>query len=679
MDPKRKQTLASLADAFMGRLTESETEALVQEFGTDEASKQTIREYCTRNPSESGVLEILAKVFEEVLYPEQVKQLYQGIDLFSGKFAPIGQNFSKLKPNEQEKMLQDWQYSSIEKKRALIKALKSLCGSIYFSLFDETNKTNPNWKAIGYPGPDPLATPERFASLKLFSFLEFMIDPEKEEKIETDVVIVGSGAGGGLVAGELSKAGYKVVVCEKGAYVPQTNMSLYEKDAFEKFYEKRGLLSTEDSSMTVLAGATFGGGTTINWCASLATPGYVRKEWADEGLTFFVSPSYQESIDAVCQRLGTHTKVNHNASNRILQKGCKNLGYHCEDIPQNVSGSHSCGWCGFGCKHGEKQGSLMTYLQDAAQNGARFLTNCFVTKIHYEKGVARGVHAVVGSKKIYIQAKIVVVSCGSLHSPALLLRSGLKNSQIGKNLHLHPATAVSGTFNEDIKCYEGSIMTVLSNTFENVDGQHHGAKLEIPSAHPGLVASSLPWSSRLDYKKNLLKLNRSCFVLVLTRDADTGSVVLGPDGLPRIRYTLSKKDAKSMLQGMEGGLNVLVAAGAISVKTLQFENSQDFVSKPEGVADRSYQEYLSKVQSTGMKPNACITFSAHQMGTCKMGTKPSKSVVNQFGESWEVKNLYVIDASTFPSASGVNPMITTYAIAHWCTKNLIKRKLESSR
>ncbi|CAG8781484.1 11243_t:CDS:2, partial [Acaulospora morrowiae] len=174
---------------------------------------------------------------------------------------------------------------------------------------------------------------------------------------------------------------------------------------------------SEDVNLTALAGSNFGGGTTVGWSSALEPPDHLREEWAKK----FVSV-----------------------------------------IPQNsASRPHQCGWCGFGCKYGEKQGAVMTYLKDARDFGVNFLQNCFVNKVLIENNQVIGVEAIFnGRHQFKVMAKKVIVASGAIHSPALLLRSGLRNKHIGKNLHVHPTAGVYGVFpKKEIKTYEGTIMT----------------------------------------------------------------------------------------------------------------------------------------------------------------------------------------------------------------------------
>lgn len=292
-----------------------------------------------------------------------------------------------------------------------------------------------------------------------FPYQFLQIPPGDEpETIETDVVIVGSGCGGGVTAKNLAEAGHKVLVVEKGYQYSSRHFPMGFNEGLNSMFEASAATGTDDGTMGLFAGSTWGGGGTVNWSASLQTQGYVRQEWADAGLPFFTSFEFQRCLDRVCDRMGVSDEhQDHNFQNRMLLEGARKLGYAAKPVPQNTGGTgHYCGYCTMGCHSTGKKGPTESWLADAAKAGATFMEGFRVDKVLFDntKGgqVASGVEGTWTSRdsylglsgegarkrKVIIKAKKVVVACGSLQSPLLLLRSGLKNSQIGRNLYLHP-------------------------------------------------------------------------------------------------------------------------------------------------------------------------------------------------------------------------------------------------
>jgi hypothetical protein len=229
-------------------------------------------------------------------------------------------------------------------------------------------------------------------------------------------------------------------------------------EGFVNLFESGGAFISDDGSLAVLAGSTWGGGGTVNWSASLQTQGYVRQEWANTGLSFFTSLEFQRSLDRVCDRMGVNTeRICHNRQNNIILEGARKLGYAAKPVPQNTGNKeHYCGYCTFGCHSTGKNGPTVTWLADAARAGATFVEGFYANRVSFTevdgKRIASGVEGTWTSRdsylglsgegatrrKLVLKAKKVIVSCGTLQSPLLLLRSGLNNSQIGRNLYLHP-------------------------------------------------------------------------------------------------------------------------------------------------------------------------------------------------------------------------------------------------
>ncbi|KAJ3171036.1 hypothetical protein HDU88_008070 [Geranomyces variabilis] len=567
---------------------------------------------------------------------------------------------------------------------------------------------NPLWKAIGYesdPGVErPRPQPE---DIWRPTFVRLSADPVagtatmSEMKLTCDVVIIGSGAGGGVMAAELAQAGYSVIVLEKALYIHQSDLPFTEKESFERLYENKAGLMTDDGSVRILAGSAFGGGTAVNWSASLQLPFATRQEWARKGLPYFASQEYSKAIDHVAARAGVSTNaIVHNPANSILMEGSQRLGMPHGPIPQNTAGqAHECGYCMYGCPYGEKQSTHVTFLKDAAETGnARFVEGVKVERVLHRRGRAAGVVGTVrrreedggGEIKLRVDARRVVVSAGAIHTPALLLRSGFKNKNIGRSLRLHPAIFVFGVFpdrEKQVKPWSGSIMTVLNTAVENVHGDGYGAKIEVPALHPALFSSLAPWRSPSEHKRIMLNMADTAPFLVLVRDScDSAGRVTIPnakqafDEPPNIAYAISRKDQQSLYAGVEAAVRALVAAGATEIYTCQpgVPSYLPDATDPDIMTSQALTDYLAAVAAWGYKPTWQPLGSAHQMGTCRLGKSSADGVCRPSGETYDVKGCYVADASLFPTASGVNPMLTTLSLAYM-TAQSVKSDLASAR
>jgi len=640
-----------------------------------ETSNAVLNEYYKRSVKDENfipeIIRLLSTLppdkFEDIKRFLYILESRIGCWMLTGTFS----NFSSIPMEQRVEIIKTWGTSSLELKRRIHQNFKSIVGMVLCTVLNP-EKINLNWEAIGYPGPDP----EAKNSIPLNSF-EFKMEDHDQlgQELECDAVIVGSGAGGGVVAAQLSQAGYKVIVLEKGQYFKDHEMSQIEREAVDSMYERGASMAAEDSGILIFSGSTFGGGTVVNYSASFRTPDYVLREWSEKhGLNFFTTPEFQKSLDTVCQRYGVRDDLTiHNKQNSVLMRGCENLGIHSGVIPRNVTGSHCCGWCCFGCQKGNKNNSTKTFLKDAALSGnCKFIVSCEAERVIHKNGKALGVIAKLSNgKKIRIKSKIVVSSCGSLHTPALLLRSKINNKNIGKNLHLHPVVTASGVMPEEIKPYEGAIMTWYSDQIGNLDGNHYGVKLEAPSAHLGYITLTLPFESPEVFKERILKTNMSAFGLVIVRDKNTGYVTIDKLGQPLIHYPLGEFERQAMIQGLEQLVKILVASGAKEIITGQ-EGIPSFKPTSTSIQTPELESFLKEIRKAGIKNFRQAVVSAHQMGSCRMGIKKETSVVNQNGESWDVKGLYCADASTFPTSSGVNPMITTLAISHSISMSILK-------
>lgn len=231
-----------------------------------------------------------------------------------------------------------------------------------------------------------------------------------------------------------------------------------------------------------------------------------------------------------------------------------------------------------------------------------------------------------------------------------------------------------------MKPWEGAILTSVVHDFENLDGQGHGVKIEVQSAVPSMILPLIPWKSALDWKVQAARFAKTVLLVIVGRDRDTGRIYPDPvDGRIRAAYTPSAFDKNSLLEGIIGAAKILYAAGAKEVFTThghlpRFVRAAVDPDQPEdGINDPAFQTWLEEIRR-GMygRSDGPTIATAHQMGTCRMGSDAKTSVVDPSGKVWGTEGLYVADASVFPSASGVNPMVTNMAISDWTSRNLAK-------
>lgn len=618
-----------------------------------------------------------------------------GALLFTGYATPLHEQPIHVR----EAILKSWSDSWIPTKRLLFKTFNLLAKSSFLV-------TNPLYSQVsGYPDkPDDWVPGEGFD----FNFIQFDASPD-QAVLETDVVIVGSGCGGGVAAKVLAEAGHKVLVVDKGYYFHPEQLPMPQAEGMYHLFENGGFITSTDSSIACVAGSSWGGGGTINWSVSLQTQGYVRREWAEEkGLDFFATQEYQDCLDRVCKVMGVDDAKYQSHRGQVLLDGARKLGWDARPAPQNCGGrEHPCGHCHLGCASTNKQGPAVSWLPGAARNGARFVEGMAVDRVLFDEEsgekIATGIigrwtsrdksGGTIGpdeervTREVLIRAKKVIVSTGSLQSPLLLKRSGLKNRHIGRNLHLHPVNFVIGYYEEDVRPWEGGIITSLCTSFENLDNHGHGVKLEGMCMVPYTLLSNLVCDDGLDFKLTAARLRHAAAFISLARDRDTGSVFADPcTGKPCIDYTPSAFDAAHVLEGVIALAKICYITGAKEIRAL-LPGTRPFVRKEStnststvnpGVTDPDFVAWLAAVRAAGNKPPMAPFSSAHQMGSCRMSSSPSEGVVDPRGKAWETEGLFVADASVFPSASGVNPMVTNMAIADWIARG-VSRELKEGR
>lgn len=572
--------------------------------------------------------------------------------------------FSAMGREQRERYLRGWATSRVQARRQAFQALKRLTTVTYYAS-GGPGDAKPAWRSIGYPGPLG-AAPRQPSSLRTLAVMA-------DTTVACDDVIVGSGAGGAVVAAELAAAGRDVVVLEKGGHHEAADFSHREDEMLDRLYDAGGLLTTRDLGIVVLQASCVGGGTVINYSTSLEPPARVRAAWAHEhGLPHFDTPEFSRSLAAIATRIGVNTAHSApSARDQVLTRGLEALGWRHAPLPRNVRGcpqDDGCGYCGYGCRRDAKQSTLVTYLRDAADRGARIVPRARAERIVIERGEARGVEAVVdGRHRLRVRAHRVVVAAGAIHSPALLLRSGVRLPALGRFLALHPATGVFGLMDEEIRPWTGALQTVYSDEFADLDGGY-GVTFETVPLHPTLGALAVPWEAGGRFRDRMAQLGHTAFVGVLLRDRDGGRVTVDRAGEPVITYRLSRYDAGHLREGIARAAELLEAAGA---REIWVPSARPARYRPGSPAARA--TWLARLDSDGYGPNRLLLATFHQMASCRMGDTPAHSVVNPDHQVWGIRGLYAADAGVFPSASGVNPMLTVMGIAHRAAQHLAAR------
>ncbi len=479
-----------------------------------------------------------------------------------------------------------------------------------------------------------------------------------------DVCIIGSGCGGGASAKVLAEAGKKVIVLEEGGYYTSKDFDATEQTAYQHLYQQRAGQATDDLAVTVLQGRCVGGSSTVNWTTSLRTPDFVLEAWKrDHGIQGFSPKELDPYFEKVEQYLNIHTEPfeNHNPNNRLILDGAKKLGFRASAVGRNTKDCVKAGACGLGCPFDAKKTVAITYIPDAVKRGATVFANFRATKVEVTRTTKRvsGVvfdHQTQKPKTDFIiEAPIVIVSASAINSPVLLLKSNLANNsgELGKNLTFHLTSAVLGVFDQIMYGAGGIPQSAMSDEFLNKNHDGGGFWLEAVPIYPTLAALALPEFGSM-HRELLHQYPHIGATIILVKEIDSnGRVTVNDHGRASISYTLRDKDLGYLKQGVGVAARVQFAAGAKRVITLHARLTE--FNSPEEIGNKL------AVSNWGM--NEIGLYSAHPLGTCRMGSDPKRSVVDEHCQTHDVNGLFVIDGSVTPTSLGVNPQVTILAIA----------------
>ena len=491
--------------------------------------------------------------------------------------------------------------------------------------------------------------------------LETMSWPEIGDgmRMTADVVVIGSGAGGAVVAASLAEAGVDVIVVEEGPQVES------QKDFTGPLFGRFERMCRDNATTLVLGrppiplplGRVVGGTTVVNSGTCFRAPDRVLERWTseygvDNARLDEMEPYYKEIEDFLNVRPVPWDLLG--ANGMAAHKGAVALGYSGGPLLRNIADCHGCGQCAFGCPTDAKQAMHVSYLPRAARAGARIMSGCRVERILVEEGRATGVQAsVLGPDDrprgtLRVDAKQVVSSAGAIHTPALLHASGITDPgrQTGRNLRIHPATGVAGRFDEGWVSWKGTLQSYYIDQFF----ESHELMFEATTAVPGVAAPSVAGMGA-EAMAELGGMSRMATLGFYVSDTSAGRVRRLPNGRVVTTYKLNALDTKRLGIGLAKASEVLLAAGAQRVH----------VGLP-GLKDVSSREDLVKLER-GIKPEHLRLSAFHPMGTARMGGDPARSVVDSYGAHHAVERLWVADASVFPSCVAVNPQMTIMAFS----------------
>lgn len=480
-------------------------------------------------------------------------------------------------------------------------------------------------------------------------------DWDEHEVVECDVVVVGTGPGGAIVGKELAEAGHAVVYVEEG--------KLHRRDSFDgsgltstkNFYRGHGtMVAWGNNAVPVLMGRLVGGSTAINTAICFRTPTWILDEWCARIGTDELTAA---RLERHFERVERHIQAQPNAEKvigpigDIVARGCDKLGWSHFVLTRNAPDCDGQACCDWGCPSGARLSMDHNYIPMALGRGAVLFTETRATEVLIENGRAVGIIAEsVGLKKqLRFRAQAVVLAGGAVPTPVLLLNQGICNSsgQLGRNLSLHPGVPASGEFDHPVEAYKYSPSGVGVDQFHRQGHMLVSVGLDI-----NMVSSAYPVNGRR-FTEFMDKYDRIGTMGVLVKDATrNGRVRVGPGGQPLITYWLQKADLAQIREGTSHIFEIFFAAGARRCYPLG--HHMPVLQGPDD---------LVKWRRHKLSASDFVWTAFHPLGTAQMGRDPATSVVNLDHETHDVKQLFIVDGSTVPGPTAVNPQLTIMALA----------------
>lgn len=557
-----------------------------------------------------------------------------------GAILRCGRRFTRLDSRRQGRYLEAWHQGPV----GLRLALRALFTPIKLAYFADPDVG----RRIGYEPPP--YRPQRPDIQVLPGVVIPGEEASRDLALRTEVVVIGTGAGGAVVAKELAELGRDVVLLEEGLWHSTRSFSRRAFEMSARMYRDLGLtVAFGNPGIPIPLGKTVGGSTTINSGTCFRVPKKVVEKWQREhqipiSLEDLV-PHY-ERVERIIEVQPVPDRVlGRNAE--LVKLGAARLGLTGKPLLRNVANCLGSGICCFGCPTEAKKSTNVTYVPLALRAGARLVTAARVERVVVEGGEAAGVLATMNGHTLWVRAEKVVVACGSIYTPTLLRRSGLagRSGQLGKNLSIHPAAKVNALFDEEVRGWTGVPQGLWIEDFVDEGIVFEGAFMP-----PEYGAIGFPFFGPrfVEVMERYVQVATFGF---LVEDRSQGRVFEGPDGKPFILYNISTEELGRIRKGLEVLCRIFFAAGARVVYP-PLASVEELRSEAE----------IARLPAT-VKAHDLELTAFHPLGTCRFGVDPRTSVLDLFLEHHQIDGLHVVDGSMFPSSLGRNPQLTIMAFA----------------
>lgn len=502
----------------------------------------------------------------------------------------------------------------------------------------------------------------------------------KTLRLQADVIVVGSGSGGAIAAYELARAGKKVIILEAGRYVPSASFKEDLADSMQRMFQDYGLQTNSTGDLILLQGAVVGGSSVIDATIFERLPAAVLKEWQkDHGLENLTAEDMKVHYEKIESRLAAHENEPHEINDcaNIVVRGCESMGWSWKPLTRNVRQCALTGHCISGCASDRKQSMLVTHLPWAIANGAEIFSDARVDFVNTRNGRASGVEGRIidpDTKQLVAtfvaEAQLVILAAGAVQTPVILQKSGIGQlgDMVGRNLSVHPSVSVIGKFAEAVYGWRGALTGVQVNEFHRKDTGYvlmeSGLAAPMQLISQGELGEGDAHIRFMEDYKNFAALN------VFVHDHGQGYVHWVGDpytGEKRVEWNLSRDEFDDFKAGLKSAGRIMFAAGAVKVHLPAYH-----IASANNVFELDKAVDSIEYGSLGLYTLRMLAYEPQ--GTCRMGKDPFTSVVNPYGETHEVKGLFITDASILPTETTTHAHLTVCALSSYIVDSILMKK-----
>jgi choline dehydrogenase-like flavoprotein len=498
-----------------------------------------------------------------------------------------------------------------------------------------------------------------------------------DHRERADVVVVGTGSGGGTLAAYLAERGWNVVMLEKGGFFRAEDFSQREEEAMADFNGRRGLDSTADNSVFLNYAEAVGGCTVHYWGDSFRTPADRLERWRETtGIDWFTGSALNPHWDVIERELGIHIAGPElfNENNRLVQKGCEALGVDGHAVPTARVDCIACGWTQFGCAYNRKSSQLITTIPRVSKRGGRVFSDARVQHIIVENGRAVGVEGHFVDRKtdalrgkFRIDADIVVIAGGAIGSADLLLRN-FPRDVVGRRFYINPHYFVFADFGRDIDNQNGIPCAYAVHEWRRVrtddNGRYQSGGYIMLSSHqsPGIMAVLLSEAGAA-HTARMKKYHQLGSTMSVIDESNPGRIYIDNDGFRRTVFRVAGVDQLKAVDYLRNASRIFLAAGAQEV----------WIPDIYGTVVRNEADVQNKIGLRSVQPNAQFCAGSHFLGTAPLGTNPSDSFAGPTGEAHRIRNLFVADGAAIPTSISVDPSLTIMGFARFIASGIDER------